>query len=101
MIPKFSVGEIVVADFKNYPQNNGEYTVLEVMSPEQVKIEFKDFKIYQTIYYRLGGLEIIGPIRGSIYNAAAEKALRKKQEPSGFSFDELMDNLNTKIQESC
>ncbi len=95
----FEIGEQVIADFKNYPENNGEYTILEVLTPEQMKEEFREYSILQSIYYRLDGLTIVGPRNGTICNAAGQSALRKKHKPSELSFTELMTNLSTKIQE--
>ena len=93
--------EVVIADFKYYPQNNGEYTVLEVMTPEKVKAEYPKFNILGSIYYRLEGLAIVGAISGEICNAAGQPALRKKHIPGEFRYNELIKNLNTKIQERC
>lgn len=92
----YEVGEQVVAVFVNYPECNGEYVVLEVMTPEQTKAEFPMFSIREnSLYYRLDGLEIEGPMTGTICNAAAERALRKKHEPSQQSFKDLMTTLKS------
>lgn len=93
MNAKFSEGEVVIAEFKNYPENNGGYTIIEVLTAEQFSTEFKDFLSIQSMYYRLQGLKIVGPNRGAICDAAGERALRKKHTPSEFSFNNLMDNL--------
>lgn len=93
MNAKFSEGEVVIAEFKNYPENNGEYTIIEVLTAEQFSTEFKDFLSIKSMYYRLQGLRIVGPSRGAICDAAGERSLRKKHTPSEFSFNSLMDNL--------
>lgn len=91
----YEVGEVVVAVFVNYPECNGEYVVLEVMTPEQTKAEFPMFSIREnSLYYRLDGLKI-NPVEGVSCNAAAERALRKKHEPSQQSFKDLMTTLKS------
>ena len=99
MNPKFKQGEIVIANFKNYPQNNGEYTILEIMTPEQAQAEFNDFKIQSSVYYRLEGLEIVGPTSGTICSCAAEPALRKKHDKGNMSYKELMNSLKSPVLE--
>lgn len=91
----FEVGEVVIADFKYYPQNNGEYTILEVLTQEQVKAEFPKFNILSDVYYRLEGLAIIGPKNGDICDAAGQPALRKKHQPSSQSFKDMMTTLKS------
>lgn len=96
----YKVGELVIATFVNYPECNGEYTVIEATTAEQTKAEFPMFKIHEnSLYYRLDGLEIKGPRTGTICNMAAERALRKKQEPGEMGYEELMTSLKNSVLE--
>lgn len=97
--PLFEVGEEVIAQFKYYPQNNGEYVIIEILTPEQFSKEFPEFLNNSRIYYRLEGLKIVGD-KSLKYttDCASESALRKKHKPSEMSFDGLMDFLKSPVK---
>jgi len=92
--PYFQVGEEVTAIFKNYPESNGDYVILEVLSNQQARQEIlgTGSKLLCEFYYRLDGLELIwqGQVAGDF---AGEPALRKKYPPSSQSFNELISSI--------
>lgn len=85
----YEVGETVV--LKHTGQ---ECVILEVKFEDAVEITGRD-GVHSVFCYKIG---VIGPNGNDKWT---ENALRKKHNPSKFSFNELMNNLNTKIQESC
>lgn len=86
MTPKFSVGEVVILQSKQVPQCNGECTVLEVLDPD----------FWNESY----GYVTTTPVPEKLAGAGAwdESALRKKHQPGGMSFTELMVNLSQHVE---
>lgn len=95
MRPKFEVGEVVILQSVNHPEFNNEYTVHAVLDGEDTflcRVSGKMFAGWtgDTAYvYVLDG-PIVLDGKEILWS---ENALRKKQEPSGISFQELMDSL--------
>lgn len=86
MNAKFSVGETVIINCEDLPQFNGtEHVVTQV---EMVHFKNHDITL---ICYKLG---FTYPWCGdSHYEYWQESTLRKKHQPSEFTFNSLMDNL--------
>lgn len=103
MNPKFSEGEIVVLQSSTHPQFNGEYPVQAVYKfNKEDKTIFHPgigkllvFKNLTTDFvYDLGNL-----LDAKYCTLNDEFELKKKHNPSSMSYQELMTNLSTKIQE--
>jgi hypothetical protein len=84
--PKFSVGEVVIrhAPSTNYPEHNGEYTILGIVHVGQL------FKGFPSViwYYELENLSI--HLHCGFLNVSNEKFLRKKHQKGEMSYTELM-----------
>lgn len=100
----FAIGELVILQSVSDPRNNGkEYTVQRVLTKgDEYNCRLSGKLLGRDKYafaYILG--ELIG--ESNIYPGQeapwAESALRKKYNPSEFRYNELIKNLNTKIQE--
>lgn len=87
MNPKFSVGERVVIVCKELPQFDGtEHTITEIK-----EVTFTNHGNVKLLCYELGfSFKWKGDEN---YTYWREGCLRKKHQPSEFSFDSLMDNL--------
>lgn len=87
--PLFAVGEIVVLQSKTFPELNGEYEVIFVAGPgEDVTIcGGKTVNGSRTTGYGLG---VIAPNGKDFW---CESALRKRHQPSEYSFDGLKQIL--------
>jgi len=96
--PKFKEGEVVIVQSDTRPEFNGEAVVFLVV-PRLQKIVCRhtgnlicresDGYAYQ--------LEGIVPVRANGLEAVfKESSLRKKHEPAGVSFQEMMDGLVSK-----
>ena len=90
--PIFSVGEQVILQSKNFPKYNGEYTVLEIISPSEYKSRYPGILTYDEWYYEIT-TETFELNFGYFTRASKESALRKKHQGSEFSFTELMNVL--------
>lgn len=98
MEPLYKIGELVVrqAPSTNYPEDNGEYLVLEVITVEDYRIMYSPTnfgKLTSNFYYKLDGLATKLKVSGMISCHSAEQFLRKKHLPSSESFDKLMSSL--------
>ena len=80
MRPKFEVGEVVLLRSVNFPECNGEATVLDIIEDRTFVYAYK-----LTISHHADGfLEYWG-----------EPALRKKHTPGEMTFDNLMASLSS------
>lgn len=98
MIPKYSVGEVVIVQSPYHPEGNGEYEILDIFTYEQYQIycngEFKSTEAY--FIYKLEGYLIKGkknPERST--DCVSEPSLRKRHEPSQMSFQSLIQSINS------
>ena len=90
---KFSPGELVILQSKSEPTKNGEYYVNDVKLTPRCRINNSDGEILKDVYiYQLDDVE-------SESGWWLEDALRKKQEPSEFSYDQLMTTLKSPLYE--
>jgi hypothetical protein len=80
MRPKFSVGEVIILKSKDFPECNGEYTVIEI----------KEHSLVGWIYK----LDVYHHVEGKS-DFWCESALRKKYTPGEMSFDSLMHSLSS------
>lgn len=87
MNAKFSVGEEVILQSKAYPEFNGEAVVLEVFCSTG-GVDRDGIRFIEGGYAYM--LTIKSPTIGRKWH---EAALRKKHQPSEFTFNSLMDNL--------
>lgn len=101
MNPKFSEGEIVILQSAAHPEYAGEYEVFKVLFYND---EFPD-RLDDTVTLVCDGpvgyvfTEPLADLPTSTECIWAEYSLRKKHNPSSMSYQELMTNLSTKIQE--
>lgn len=101
MNAKFSVGEVIILQSKSLPQYNGEYTVEAILQ----KGELFSCRLTNTLLRQVDGgnayvlsMPLVSPDTGH-ETFWAESALRKKQEPSKFSYTQLMQSLRSPIYE--
>lgn len=103
MSPKYSVGELVILQSREYPEYNGEYYVNKILD----KGEHSKCRITANVHYCIPthgpnsyllsephlnkdtGLEVFW----------AECALRKKHEPSQMSFQSLIQSINSPVKQ--
>ena len=96
MKPLFEIGEACLLQSLSAPHLNGEVVIKGVQYMENVLIPNKaGAYMYAGFVYSIGVINLNGA------DLWIEDCLKKKQEPSQFSFNQLMSNLNTKIQERC
>lgn len=97
----YEIGEIVVRQATTYTDHNGEYKVVGIISAEEMKQLHPFMKVVSGWYYELDGLaiDLTEYTGGNIANHSLESNLRKIHNPSSMSYQELMTNLSTKIQE--
>lgn len=101
MKPRFNVGEEVILQSKDYPEMNGEYTVLKVISGGGMVV----CSITGQSYRQTDGLSYVlndGNLhkRDNCEINWNESALRKKHKPSGKSFSEMMSDIKNKELEN-
>lgn len=101
--PLFEIGETVIrqAPNSNYPEANGEYVVVSIISAMDYSLKYQA-KSINAPYYELKGLSINmedfkGNKTGLISKHSCEIFLRKKHQPSEMNFNELMSSLNSPI----
>lgn len=95
----FKVGEEVALVSKNYPEANGNYTVLEVADNTSPFIyPYTGTRIFEGILYRLGGLSVMNPY-GEEVQWAAQEALRKIDKGST-SWNTMMESLDEPSKEA-
>lgn len=102
MNPKFSVGEIVIVQSPGYPETNGEYSVLKILTYQEYQHYCSgQFKAPGELFiYKLEGYMATGKIDSECKtDCVSEPSLRKKQQKGDMSFKELMSDLKTNIQE--
>jgi hypothetical protein len=97
MRPKFSVGEVVILQSVNYPEFNDEYIVHAVLDGEDTYMCRASGHMFSSwVGDSMYVYVLDGPI---VYDGKeilwSEKALRKKQEPCGLSYEELMASMVT------
>ena len=80
MRPKFEVGEVVLLQSKDFPECNGECTVLDIA----------DHVVHGAVYK----LNINHNVEGWM-DYWKESALRKKHTPGEMTFDNLMASLSS------
>lgn len=98
MNPKFKLGEPVILQSKDYPHYNGEYVIHAIVVGSELyfdrvlgKLVIDIFPPGEVAYTLCQAFpDPCNPIE--IY--WDESALRKKQDPSEFSFEELIKELN-------
>lgn len=96
---KFSVGEVVILQCRDYPHLNGEYTVTHCIHAHEVyqDPEFGQPLCAEILGYFLDGARLI--LQDGDGNAATalwyECALRKKHQPGELSFKELLQGIGT------
>lgn len=99
---KFSEGEIVILQSGRFPHYNGEYTVSRVYSnPEEIfacRLTGTPLRVNLVDKYSYHFDIPLGDDNGREI-CFLESSLRKKHNPSSMSYQELMTNLSTKIQE--
>lgn len=99
---KFSEGEVVILQSARYPQYDGEYTVsrvysspIEVFTCRLTGALFRINLVEQYVYH----FDVPLACNKGSDLCFVESSLRKKHNPSSMSYQELMTNLSTKIQE--
>lgn len=101
--PKFEQGEVAILQTTTHPHLNGEVIVHHVMELiDGKKIYHPDYpgKVFFTKVLVDKFVYDVGYRNEQDYPIFCdERELRKKHKPSEFSFDDLMANLNSKIQE--
>lgn len=96
MIPKFSVNEIVIVQSPHYPETNGEYEVVQVLTYLEFRAHCQNqFKADpEGFIYKLKDYCATGKVNPeNKTDCVSEPSLRKKHLPGEFSFSSLMDNL--------
>ena len=96
--PLFAIGELVVrqAPSTNYPEDNGEYVVLDIITVEEYRVIYSTVKfgeLSSSFYYKLDGLATKLSLTGVVSCHSAEAFLKKKHKPSDQSFDQIMSSL--------
>jgi hypothetical protein len=95
MRPKFEVGEVIILQSVDNPEFNNEYVVHAVLDGEDTYVCRCSGKTFRHWVARSPFTYVLdGPI---VLNGQeilwSESALRKKQEPCGLSFEELMASM--------
>lgn len=97
-MPKFEVGEVVILQSVDYPEFNGEYSVKAVLKPgQQYMGKVVSGSGLDDWYYDLG----FQTKMFKTFTCWRETTLRKKQEPSGMRYNELIKLLNSPIPMPC
>ena len=98
----FSVGEAISLQSPNLSEYNGEYTIHAIVQPN----ENFTCRLTGLILYTTEGVSYVldEPLLDLVSCEGTEtfwapSSLRKKHNPSGFSFNELMADLKTNITE--
>lgn len=106
MTPKFAVGEVVILQSRQLPQFNGEHTVRQVLTCNDIREDRAYYgKFVRWTSDKVGYiLEEIFPLGTTSEGHPCEVtwhecALRKKQQPGEISFDKLMSSLSQPVQE--
>lgn len=103
MNPKYSVGELVILQSRDYPEYNGEYYVDKILE----KLEYSTCRLTGDVHYCAG---TYGPISYLLSQPHlnkdigrevfwAELALRKRHEPSQMSFQSLIQSINSPVKQ--
>jgi hypothetical protein len=90
MNPSFSVGEVVILQSKNFPECNGDATVLEYVPPGELSAS-GELNTHGVDGYRLDVIASNGNLWWS------PSALRKKHQPGEQSFTQLMQTLKSPV----
>lgn len=95
MNPKYSEGESIILNSKQYPEFNGDYTVVGISRNGEV---YKG-KIVEAAknawYYDLG----FNTPYHKDFNLWNERCLYKKHEPSQMSFESLIQSINSPVKQ--
>ena len=102
MTQLFSVGEAIILQSPNLSEYNGEYTIHAIVQPnENFTCRLTGLNLYTTegVSYVLDEplLDLVSCEGAETFWAPS--SLRKKHDPSEFSFNELMADLKTNICE--
>lgn len=101
--PKFEQGEEVILVSDTHPHMNGEYVINYVC-----ELDFKTMHVYHpgvgcNLSFKTLRDQFVYDLDIKAENGfpmlTDERELRKKHKPSEFGFEDLMANLNSKIQE--
>lgn len=104
MNPKFSEGEVVVLQSRGFPDYNGEHTVSRIFPNEGEIFTCRISGVSLRVDAGQGNCYIFNdplPDKSNREVIFLESPLRKKHIPGEFRYNELIKNLNTKIQERC
>lgn len=96
MKSKFSVGEVVILYSADFPEYNGEYSVVGVTRHGSVYRGEIVNATDKTAYYYDLGFNTPYFRNFSVWN---EECLRKRHQKGDMSFKELVKDLKTNIQE--
>lgn len=104
MNPKYSVGELVLLQSRQYPEYGGEYYVDKILFKEERNTcritgarHFCNSDKYGPISYLLSEPHTSKDTEREIF--WAEVALRKKYEPSQMSFQSLIQSINSPVKQ--
>ena len=107
--PLFKIGETVIrqAPDRAYPQYNGEYVILGILTYE----EYSDFYLIVhdnpgRYYYELEGFNCVDEEDGQTRNHSSERFLFKKHPPATdekgniMSFTDVLNSCNIKLNKT-
>jgi hypothetical protein len=94
----YSIGEQVLRQAPNYPECNGEYKIVGIISSVEMQSLHPVMSTLPGNYYELEGLKVLvtnmsGIPTGTISRHTHESFLRKIHKPSTQSFTEMMSVL--------
>ena len=104
MNPKYSVGELVLLQSRQYPEYDGEYCVDKILFKEEINrcritgsLHFCSSVENGPLSYILSQSHKCKKTGREIF--WAEVALRKKHEPSQMSFQSLIQSINSPVKQ--
>lgn len=103
MNPKYSVGELIILQSREYPEYNGEYYVdkiLEKREPSRCRLTgdlHACVGTYGPISYLLSQPHLNKDTGREVF--WSEVALRKRHEPSKMSFQCLIQSINSPVKQ--
>jgi len=101
---KFSVGEVVILQCRDYPHLNGEYAVSQCIHAHEVYLDpvFGQALRAEILGYFLEGVNLV--LKDGDGNEASalwyEGALRKKHFPGDMTFQDLVQGIGTPKKEA-
>jgi len=94
--PKFAIGEIVILQSKRFPELNGEYQVVDVVSPGESRL-VDGFSMVND----RGGFGYSLGVRAAGHSGWwCESALRKRHQPGEYSWQDLKTILRLPVARS-